>query len=135
MNNLTFTHNFKLKEEPFRLIESGKKTIELRLYDEKRQRVKVGDTIVFALDTNTDTTLEATVIKLHLFDSFESLYRSLPLGLCGYTEENIESAHHTDMDKYYSREEQSRFGVVGIEIKLKDRKMDKILLLVYIFPL
>ena len=118
-------HKFKLKEEPFRLIESGKKTIELRLYDEKRQRVKVGDTIVFALDTNPALTLTATVVKLHRFDSFESLYKALPLDLCGYTEENIASAHHSDMDKYYSREEQAAFGVVGIEIKLRKRNMDK----------
>lgn len=41
-----------LHNEPFNLIKQGTKTIELRLYDEKRQQIKVGDTIVF---TNRST--------------------------------------------------------------------------------
>ena len=40
----------KLYESPFEKIKSGRKTIELRLYDEKRQKVEEGDTITF---TNT----------------------------------------------------------------------------------
>ena len=45
-------HNMKLNPYPFEMIKSGQKTIELRLLDEKRQLIKVGDTIVF---TNTST--------------------------------------------------------------------------------
>ena len=40
-------HEMKLNKEPFEKIRDGKKTIELRLNDEKRQRVRVGDSIVF----------------------------------------------------------------------------------------
>ena len=41
-----------LAPSPFEMIKSGAKTIELRLYDEKRRAVKVGDTIEF---TNTES--------------------------------------------------------------------------------
>ena len=41
------THNMQLKPEPFAMIKDGTKTIELRLYDEKRRNIKVGDRIVF----------------------------------------------------------------------------------------
>jgi ASC-1-like (ASCH) protein len=97
------------------MIKDGQKTIELRLYDEKRQRVKVGDTIVFT-NTATGKTLSKTVVKLHKFDNFEELYRALPLLQCGYINENVDKAHPSDMEQYYSAEEQKKYGVVGIVV-------------------
>ncbi len=41
------THQMKLQREPFNKVLSGEKIIESRLYDEKRQQVKVGDQIEF----------------------------------------------------------------------------------------
>ena len=38
--------NMKLSPKPYDMIASGKKTIELRLLDEKRSQIKVGDIIV-----------------------------------------------------------------------------------------
>ena len=109
------THKMKLHTAPFEKIKSGEKTIELRLYDEKRQQIKVGDRIVFT-NTSTGETLEATVAKLHRFDCFEQLYKALPLLQCGYTPEDIDTAHYTDMEAYYSLEQQKKYGVVGIEL-------------------
>ena len=37
---------------------------------------------------------------------------------CGYNESNINKANPNDMEKYYSKEKQSQYGVVGIEISL-----------------
>ena len=110
-------HNMKLHSSPFEMIKSGVKTIELRLYDEKRQQIKVGDTIVFT-NTATGETLSAKVKNLHRFASFAELYQNLPLLHCGYTEEDIETAHPDDMLAYYSAEEQAKYGVVGIELTL-----------------
>lgn len=46
-------HKMKLRFQPFNMIRSGQKTYELRLYDEKRQRVQVNDEIEFScLDEN-----------------------------------------------------------------------------------
>ena len=39
--------SMKLQPLPFSMIESGRKTIELRLYDEKRRLIAIGDTIRF----------------------------------------------------------------------------------------
>ena len=108
-------HFMKLHPGPFEKIKSGEKTIELRLFDEKRQQVKVGDKIVFT-NTATGETLTKTVAKLHIFDSFEALYASLPLLQCGYTAEDIATAHPFDMEQYYSKEQQQQYGVVGIEL-------------------
>lgn len=111
------THQMQLNHSPFVMIKSGTKTIELRLYDEKRKKIKVGDRLVFT-DNTTGQTLEATVINLHVFDSFEQLYKALPLLQCGYTDEDIESAKPSDMEEYYSAQKQKQYGVVGIEIRL-----------------
>lgn len=110
-------HNMKLHASPFEMIKTGKKTIELRLYDEKRQQIHEGDIIVFT-NTSTGEKLVAEVKKLHLFDSFEALYQSLPLLQCGYTAEDITTAHPSDMEMYYSADEQKKYGVVGIELCL-----------------
>ena len=113
----------KLNPAPFEMIKSGMKTIELRLYDEKRQQVKIGDRIVFT-NTATGEILNATVIKLHRFNAFSELYKSLPLLKCGYTPENIDNANPDDMEQYYSVEEQKKYGVVGIELYLSEQTTD-----------
>ena len=106
-----------LRPSPFERIASGKKTIELRLYDEKRQLIQVGDTIVFTETDDPSRTVSATVKALHLFDSFAGLYASLPLDRCGYLPS--ENADPRDMEKYYPPEKQRMYGVVGIEIELE----------------
>ena len=111
------THYMNLKPEPYAMIKSGKKTVELRLLDEKRKEIRVCDTLVFK-NTDTLATLSCVVKALHIFDSFEELYASLPLDKCGYLPEEIATASAKDMEEYYPAEKQKCYGVVGIEIEL-----------------
>ncbi|MBQ8683488.1 MAG: ASCH domain-containing protein [Clostridia bacterium] len=113
-------HNMRLNPSPFEKINSGQKTIELRLFDEKRQQVQAGDKIVFT-NSATGETLKVTVVKLHRFDTFDELYKALPLTRCGYTDENVDKATPADMEQYYSVEEQKKYGVVGIEFEITDK--------------
>ena len=106
----------RLNPRPFEMIKSGKKTIELRLYDEKRRAINVGDEIEFANSADGDERLHCTVLKLHVFASFKELYECLPLLSCGYTEEDVGCAHCSDMDEYYTPQKQKEYGVVGIEL-------------------
>jgi len=108
-------HTMRLDASPFEMIRNGEKTIELRLFDEKRQQVKVGDRIVF-INSTTGVKLSKTVARLHKFDSFKELYKSLPLLKCGYTGKTIDKAKPEDMERYYSVEQQNKFGVIGIEL-------------------
>ena len=109
----------KLNPSPFAMIKSGEKTIELRLFDEKRQKIKPGDTIVFT-NNATGETLKASVKKLYRFENFRQLYAALPLLQCGYTEEDVCQAKPSDMEAYYSVDQQEKYGVVGIAIDVKD---------------
>ena len=113
------THYMNLNPSPFSKIASGSKTIELRLLDEKRQMISIGDTLVFTNTEDAVTTITCEVIRLHVFSDFEELYKSLPLDKCGYASDEISSASPSDMELYYSKEKQRCYGVVGIEIEVK----------------
>ena len=110
------THYMKLQAAPFAKIKSGEKSIELRLYDEKRQKIKAGDSICFC--SPDGETLTAAVTALHIFDSFEALYAALPLEKCGYAPDEIPTASPADMLAYYTMEQISRYGVVGIALEV-----------------
>ena len=108
-------HNMRLNHDPFVLIEEGSKTIELRLNDEKRSKIKVGDTIVFE-DRTTGKELNVKVIALHPYDSFETLYQYFSPVAMGYREGEV--VDPKDMEAYYSKEEQDKYGVLGIEVQV-----------------
>lgn len=108
-------HNMRLHNSPFELIKSGTKTIELRLNDEKRRLINIGDIIVFENRT-TNEQIRVKVVNLHKYDSFEELYKHFDKISLGYAKD--EEANYKDMEKYYSPSEQEKYGVVGIEIKL-----------------
>ena len=107
-------HNMKLNNKPYNSIKNGNKTIELRLNDEKRQLLKVNDLIEF---TNRETLEKMMVIIEDLFHypSFEELYKHFDKKYLGYSDNEI--ADPKDMEQYYSKEEQSKYGVLGIKIK------------------
>lgn len=108
-------HKMSLRDIPFNSIKNGTKTIELRLYDEKRKMINVGDIICFTNVLNNNQ-IEVEVVNLHLFNSFEELYAHFNKVCLGYAEN--EPASPKDMLDYYSASEQQQYGVVGIEIKL-----------------
>ena len=109
-------HRMHLDPQAFAAMEDERKTIELRLYDEKRRRIQAGDVIRFeSTDDETDV-LFAWVTGMRFFASFDELYAALPLTACGYAPKELAAASPRDMDKYYAPEDQKKWGVVGIEL-------------------
>ena len=102
-------HSMKLRREPFEAIRLEQKTIEMRLYDEKRQQIAVGDTIAFRCE---EEKLTVRVVGLHRFPDFATLYGALPHSALGSTDPK-------DMEAYYSLEEQQKYGVLGIEMEVR----------------
>lgn len=111
-------HRMKLKASPFRKIQNGSKTIELRLNDEKRQQVQVGDFIKFTMLDDTTQNLTVRVTALHHFNSFAELYAALPKKKIGYAPDETPVPDH--MDAYYPHDKQEKYGVLGIELRLTD---------------
>ena len=108
-------HEMKLNPSPFYAIKMGLKTIEMRLNDEKRQLIKVGDEIEFT-NRETGEKLLTRVANLTVFKDFYQLYSHFDKSKLGYKEN--EAAHYTDMSQYYPNEEINRYGVLAIEINL-----------------
>ena len=110
------TFEMNLHPEPFVAIKSGEKDIEMRLDDERRKDIKVGDTIIF---TNNQTLekISVEVINLFRFHSFDELYKHFDKTRLGYNANEV--ADPKDMEKYYPKEKILRYGALAIEIKLK----------------
>ena len=108
-------HYMNLYVQPFSKIADGSKIIELRLNDEKRQLINIDDTIIFKCTANNDT-ITAKVKALHKFADFKELYQHLPLDKCGYSKDELQTAHYTDMELYYTKEQIKKYGALGIEL-------------------
>ena len=105
-------HKMKLNESPFERIKNGTKTIEFRLYDEKRQQIKIGDQIEFSKLTDLQEKLLVDVIDLFREDTFEKLFKKL------YTNEEEINRKTKSMEQYYPYEKDKEYGVLGIKIKI-----------------
>lgn len=116
------THYMKLNPEPFERIASDKKTIELRLYDEKRKQVKPDDEIIFTHIQNPCRSISVIVDSVITAASFESLFKHISLVDCGYEENEITGSNHLDMNQYYSEEKQRQYGVVGIRFSKNTKR-------------
>lgn len=110
-------HEMGLFAGPFAAIQAGRKRFDIRLYDEKRRRIAVGDTIAFKLVPDGTASLCAEVIGLHLYPSFERLYQEIPLREIdceGWSMERLLSSTYG----IYSREQEAQYGALAIEIKV-----------------
>lgn len=111
-------HEMMLHPEPFESIKSGIKSIETRLYDEKRQQIRAGDQIVFLKRPECEEQLLVEVIGLSIFKTFKDLFRSIDKLEFGYSTTDTLEDQISCMRKYYSDEEEKTYGVVGIHVKL-----------------
>jgi len=104
-------HQLILSEEPFAAIASGHKTIESRLYDEKRRKIQLGDQIMFINRTNPKQTVTVTVVGLLRYATFHDLFSHNDPRKFG--SKNIEWLEN-QINEFYSAEDQQRYGVLGI---------------------
>ena len=63
---------------PFSLIREGKKTIETRLYDEKRRKIAIRDIIEFSNINDPHQKITVKVTALLNYATFSDLFDSFP---------------------------------------------------------
>lgn len=63
-------HSMGLYEDPFYSIQAGRKTVEVRLNDEKRRQLTIGDSIEFTLVPNSQKTLTVEIVSLTRYPTF-----------------------------------------------------------------
>ena len=111
-------HTMHLYEPGGELVAKGLKSIEVRLYDEKRQDITVGDEITFI--RNDGSELNVIVTGVVICSSFKDLYEHVNVIEIGYT--TVTEADYNDMYKYYSKSEEECYGVVGIIFEVKSKE-------------
>lgn len=113
-------HKMKLNQSPFDRIKNGTKTVEFRLYDDKRKQIKVGDKIEFSKLPEQSEKLLVEVLELYQDKTFENLFRKLYKD----NEEEIERKTKS-MYTIYSQEQEKQYGVLGIKIKIDTENLKK----------
>ncbi|MBO4429687.1 MAG: DUF402 domain-containing protein [Clostridia bacterium] len=99
---------------PFDKIKSGEKNVELRLYDEKRRALNVGDVIEFSCEGET---FSVKVVDLCRADSFKTLFETFSTAGMGFDDGETLDDCVLSMRKYYGEDEEKQCGVLGIRIK------------------
>lgn len=110
-------YQMKLQPVPFGKMKSGEKILELRLYDEKRRQVKVGDEIEFCSMENPREKIKTKVVGLLVYEKFFDLIRDLPAAYLGHKESEKDYLKRS-MYEIYTPEDEEKYGVLGIRIKL-----------------
>lgn len=104
-----------LQPKYYDFIKDGTKRIELRLYDKKRQEIKLGDEI--ELSKSETEKLNSKVIGLLRYKSFEDLFQDFPIEILAdktMTKDELLSV----LGEFYTEEKQREFGIIGIKIEL-----------------
>ena len=104
-----------LQPKYFDFIKDGTKRIELRLYDEKRRSIQLGDIIEFA--KSEDEKFKAEVIGLLRYNSFADLFEDFDISILADSSMTKQELLEV-LEEFYSEEKQAEFGVIGIRIKL-----------------
>ncbi|MCM3711374.1 ASCH domain-containing protein [Sporosarcina luteola] len=102
--------------EYFNAIREGKKTVEVRLNDERRRGIKVGDSIEFIKVPEGNETLKVQVTDLRKYDTFEQMYEDIP-----FRDFDCEGWSMRDMVEgtyeIYTPEQEKQWGTLAITIK------------------
>jgi len=108
------THTIHLTPSPFNKIKSGQKSVESRLYDDKRRGFAVGDQLIF-ISREDGHEVRATIITLHLFPTFEDLFKNISSDKFA---NDSKEALLLEIAQFYSTDDERQWGVVGIEFKI-----------------
>ena len=104
-----------LQPKYFDFIKDGTKRIELRLYDEKRQSIQLGDIIEFA--KSEDEKFKAEVVGLLRYNSFADLFEDFDISILADSSMTKQELLEV-LGEFYTEEKQAEFEVIGIRIQL-----------------
>lgn len=105
----------KLLKSPFERITSGKKTIEIRLNDEKRQKLQIGDTIVFCKLPDLKEEVQVEITKLLKYNSFRELLDTYGMKYYGFPNDYSKDDFLNEIYNIYTPQQEKKDGVLGIK--------------------
>lgn len=108
------THQMQLHPAPFARMASGQKKNEIRLNDEKRRLLAVGDLIEFSNRGQQNEKLQVRVTKLEPFPGFAELYHAHQ---SEFPEWTLDSFVQSSLSEYYSPAQEKQWGALYIGIE------------------
>ena len=110
-------HEMKLQPEYYNFKLNGTKRIEIRLFDEKRQQIKIGDTIKFLKEPDLNESFNVKVIGLLRYNTFEDMFKDFDISILSDNSMTKEKLIDV-LEQFYPKEKQEKYGVLGIRIEL-----------------
>lgn len=111
-------HNIKLQPKYYNFMLKGTKRIELRLFDEKRKLINLGDTLKILKEPDLKESFDTKVVGLLRYNSFEEMFKDFDISILAdlsITKEELLE----DLEQFYTKEKQQQYGVLGIRIEIK----------------
>lgn len=112
----------KLNSKYFEYMKNGTKRVEIRLNDEKRRDIQIGDEIIFKKEPELTNEIHTKIIDLKIKKSFKELINFLDISQYADKSES-EEQFLKDLYKFYTKEKEEKYGVIGIEIKLEEENL------------
>ena len=106
-----------LDEDVFEVVKRGTKNIEVRVNDEKRRRLKIGDQITFFKRPNDIEKINAVVEDLIYYDDFKNLVKDYTMEEL-YLKEYKKEQYLDLLKRFYSDDEIKNYGVVAIKFRI-----------------
>lgn len=110
---LKMQYKMDLSEFSFNKIKAGRR-VDMRLFDKKRQSLKIGDMIEYENINNPHEHIECLVQGMAVFDNFSNMIDCLTPQMLGY---NDKEEIILRLNRAYSLDLQKNFNVVAIFIK------------------
>lgn len=97
----------------FNKMKNGERSVEVRLFDKKRQQLKIGDIIEF-VNIETNEKLLTQLKGIAIFENFSDMVDYLTPQLLGYPNKEELMLR---FERLYPADLVSRFNIVGLFIK------------------
>lgn len=108
-------HMMTLFDEYYDMLKSGAKTIEYRLFDEKRKTIKKGDLIAFRKTSDQNAVIWVRVVELKVYQNLLEMYQET-------FEQDFKDRYASpqavvDATTYYSEEDRKSHLAVAIHFE------------------
>lgn len=105
----------RLDTLPFEQVKNGEKSIETRLNDEKRRKLKIGDSVEFHKRPEEKEKVRMIIKELLVYKTFSELFDHAPAHYFGGRDKKELLGR---VSKHYSKESENHYGAVGIRMEL-----------------
>lgn len=109
-------HQMKLQPKYFDYIQNGTKRIELRLNDEKRSIIQLGDEIEFLKEPELKENMKVKVSGLLRYQNFSDLFKDFDISILSDKSMTKEELLNV-LQEFYTIEKQKEYGILGIRIE------------------